>query len=108
MLNYENLLGYGLQNSESATRGGSFHLDAGGGFDSEGWLSGDPQYAKGTVGQGEITIRAGNTSGPIVASCTVSITDDDNSAYVGQRNHHPYGGTWQTTPKCYTPGCGWQ
>ena len=39
-------------------------------------------------------------------TCTISITDDDNSAYIGQRNHHPYGGTWQTTPHCYTHGCG--
>ena len=41
-------------------------------------------------------------------TCTISITDDDNSYYIGQRNQHPYGGTWQTTPHCYTHGCGWQ
>ena len=41
-------------------------------------------------------------------TCTISIIDDDNSAYVGQRNHHPYGGTWQTTPHCFERECAWQ
>ena len=40
-------------------------------------------------------------------SCTVSITDDDNSYYIGQRRQHPYGGVWQTTPHCFTRGCAW-
>ena len=40
-------------------------------------------------------------------SCTISIIDDDNSAYIGQRNQHPYGGTWMTTPHCFTRGCAW-
>ena len=40
-------------------------------------------------------------------ACDITIQDDDNSAYIGQRNHHPYGGTWQTTPHCFTHGCGW-
>ena len=32
-----------------------------------------------------------------------------NSAYIGARNQHPYGGTWKTTPHCTGPvGCGWQ
>ena len=40
-------------------------------------------------------------------TCTISITDDDNSYYIGQRRQHPYGGVWQTTPHCFTRGCAW-
>ena len=40
-------------------------------------------------------------------SCTMSIIDDDNSYYIGQRRQHPYGGVWQTTPHCFTRGCAW-
>ena len=83
-----------------------FSLSAGDNRDSTGYISGIPQYSKGTVGPGTITIDQGTT---VVASCTVNIVDDDNKAYIGQRRHHPYGGTWQRSPKCHTtPGCGWQ
>ena len=34
-----------------------------------------------------------------------TISEDDNSAYIGRRRHHPYGGTWSRTPHCYTQGC---
>ena len=40
-------------------------------------------------------------------SCTVTVIDDDNSAYVGRRNHHPhaavYGSAdrWNGSPSCY-------
>ena len=68
-------------------------------------MSGVPQYSKGTVGQGVVTLRHPSASGAIVASCTVNIIDNDNTAYIGERNSHPYGGTWRTTPHCFTNGC---
>ncbi len=41
-----------------------------------------------------------------IASCTVIVQDDDNTAYIGSRYVHPYGGTWQSTPHCYDEvGC---
>ncbi len=63
--------------------------------------------------------KEGNTTGDIVvippgssdfndaiASCTVTVQDDDNTAYVGSRYRHPYGGTWQSMPHCYDEvGC---
>jgi len=63
--------------------------------------------------------KEGNTTGDIVvlppgsgsfndaiASCTVTIQDDDNTAYVGSRYHHPYGLTWRSRPYCYDEvGC---
>ncbi len=63
--------------------------------------------------------KNGNTTGNIVvlppgsgslneaiASCTVTVLDDDNTAYVGSRYHHPYGGTWRSMPHCYDEvGC---
>ena len=108
LVGFENLYAYPDKNHELESVGFNFRLDAGAELSSEGWISGVPQYSKGTASTGTLTIRHGNTTGPIVASCDISISDDDNSAYIGQRNHHPYGGTWHTTPHCYTPGCGWQ
>jgi len=63
--------------------------------------------------------KEGNTTGRIVvlppgsssvndaiASCTVTVQDDDNKAYVGSRYRHPYGGVWQSKPHCYDEvGC---
>ncbi len=63
--------------------------------------------------------KEGNTTGRIlvllpgsvdlnnpIASCTVTVQDDDNTAYVGSRYRHPYGGTWQSRPYCYDEvGC---
>ena len=103
-----NLLAYASQGSEMGATAFSFTLSAGADTDTTAYVSGFPQYSKGTAGDGEIVVRAGNTSGPIVASCTISISDDDNSYYIGQRTQHPYGGTWRTTPHCFTHGCGWQ
>ena len=107
-IDFKNLLAYASSDSEAGSDGFSFNLGAGDDLDSDGYMSGVPQYAKGTAGTGEVTVHHGSTSGPIVASCTVSISDDDNSYYIGQRNQHPYGGTWRTTPHCFTHGCGWQ
>ncbi len=63
--------------------------------------------------------KNGNTTGDIVvlppgssdfndaiASCTVTVQDDDNTAYVGSRYYHPYGEVWQSMPHCYDEvGC---
>ena len=89
-MGFENLYAYPDKNHELESAGFNFRLDAGAELSSEGWISGVLQYSKGTAGTGTLTIR------------------HDNSAYIGQRNHHPYGGTWRTTPHCFTHGCGWQ
>ncbi len=68
-------------------------------------------------GRGEYR-KAGNATGTIyvgppgsssdadaIASCTVTVQDDDNSIYIGRRRSHPYGGTWRSRPHCYTQDC---
>ena len=102
---YTNLFAY---SGDTPLAGGQLSLAAGEDRDVTFYVSGRPQYSKGTVGTGEISFHIGGSSGPLLASCDISITDDDNSAYIGQRNQHPYGGTWQTTPHCFTHGCAWQ
>jgi len=102
-----NLLGYSSRNSAMGSKGFAFNLTAGEDINSEAYMSGFPQYSKGTAGQGVLNIRRGSVTGTILASCTVNIEDDDNSAYVGRRRHHPYDGTWRTTPHCFTHNCGW-
>ncbi len=63
--------------------------------------------------------KEGNTTGAIavippggsgfndaIASCTVTVQDDDNTAYVGSRHYHPYRAFWQSEPHCYDEvGC---
>ncbi len=106
---FVNLLGYGSMNSTTASTGFNFNINAGEDMVSTAYMSGFPQYSKGTAGQGVLNIHKGGTAtGTILASCTVNIRDDDNSAYVGRRRHHPYDGTWRTTPYCTGPvNCGW-
>ncbi len=105
---FENLIGYSSMNSASGSTGFSFNLSAGEDINSESYMSGFPQYSKGTAGQGVLNIRKGTATGTILASCTVNIRDDDNSAYIGRRRSHPYDGTWRTTPHCTGPvNCGW-
>ena len=36
-----------------------------------------------------------------IAMHEITIVDDDNSAYIGRRRHHPYGETWNSQPHCY-------
>ena len=103
--------GYTLENLYIYTAGGVYRggnttrLEAGQNWTPTFEISAIPNYSKGSSTSGSIGITKGGVE---VTSCDISITDDDNTAYIGQRNHHPYGGTWQTTPKCYTPGCAWQ
>ena len=40
----------------------------------------------------------------VVASCVITVEEDDNTAYAG-KTYHKYGGTWQSAPKCYVIGC---
>ncbi len=42
-----------------------------------------------------------------VARHEITVVDDDNFYYIGQRNHHPYGESWNSQPHCYSPGCAW-
>ena len=102
---YTNLFAY---SGDTVISGGQLSLAHGEDRDTTFDVSGRPQYSKGTAGNGVISFHMGGSSGPILASCDISISDDDNSYYIGQRNQHPYGGTWRTTPHCYTHGCAWQ
>ena len=42
-----------------------------------------------------------------VARHEITIVDDDNFYYIGRRNYHPYGESWNSQPHCYEPGCAW-
>ena len=36
----------------------------------------------------------------------ITVVDDDNTAYIGRRGYHPYGGgAWPSSPCCFTEGC---
>ena len=102
--------GYDLEDLWIYTAGGVFsrgittRVEAGENWRPTFEISGIPNYTKGSSGSGRIFLTK---DGVEVASCDISITDDDNTAYIGQRNAHPYGGTWQTAPRCFEPGCGW-
>ena len=83
---------------------------AAGGRWATGWdISGVPNYSKGsTDGVIKIIRRAGGGEEEEIGRCTIDVIDDDNTAYIGGLKAHPYGGTWQTTPKCYgPPKCAW-
>ncbi len=59
-----------------------------------------------TTGRIGVIPPGGGSWSDAIASCTVTIQDDDNTAYVGSRYRHPYGGTWQSRPYCYDEvGC---
>ena len=86
-----------------------FDVPAGGEGSIDLLVMGRGNYAKAGNGTGTIVVLPPGSSdaSQAIDSCDISIIDDDDSAYIGQRNHHPYGGTWRTTPHCYTHGCGW-
>ena len=42
-----------------------------------------------------------------IARHDVTVEDDDQSAYIGSLNQHPYEGQWRSSPSCYTIGCAW-
>ena len=72
-----------------------------------GVVSSAPNYTPGdTSTSGIIVWPPGFTSqADILATHAITIVDDDNSAYIGQRRHHPYGGSWNSRPHCYSHGC---
>ena len=47
------------------------------------------------------TINILGDGGASIASFRMTIVDDDDSAYVGQRRRHPYGASWNSQPHCY-------
>jgi len=59
-----------------------------------------------TTGRIMVIPPGGSDFNDAIASCTVTVQDDDNTAYVGSRHYHPYGGTWESMPHCYDEvGC---
>ncbi len=53
------------------------------------------------------TINILGRGGAVIGSYTITIIDDDDMAYIGQRRHHPYGASWKSQPHCYTHNCAW-
>ena len=105
------LYGYRLENLMLYLGGSAYRntanrarLDAGRSWGPTFDISGIPNYTKGGSATGKIVLTKDGTD---MESCTINIIDDDNSAYVGQRRQHPYGGTWKSTPHCFTQGCAW-
>ena len=68
-----------------------------------------PNYTPGDTSTNAIVVLPpGATSfADAIARHEITIVDDDNSAYIGQRRHHPYGETWNSQPHCYSHGCAW-
>ena len=77
-------------------------------FEYEIWAS--PNYVKGDTKDVEIHVLPSGwiNFNDSIGSCKVTIIDDDNTAYIGRRNYHPYGGTWQGTPCCYSHNCAYK
>ena len=89
---------------------GGYQIDGGGTEEIDVTVYGVGNYRRSGNSEGTIGVYMPgnqNISSPDF-TCNISIIDDDNSAYIGQRNHHPYGGIWQTTPHCFERDCGWQ
>ena len=70
---------------------------------------GRANYAKSGNGEGIVYVGPPGSFdvNDAIASCTITVEDDDNNYYIGQRRQHPYGGTWISTPHCFTRGCAW-
>ncbi len=68
-----------------------------------------PNYTPGdTATNAIVVLPPGATSfADAIARHEITIVDDDNTAYVGRRRHHPYGETWNSQPHCYSHGCAW-
>ena len=47
------------------------------------------------------TINILGDGGAVIGSFRMTIVDDDDSTYIGQRRRHPYGGSWNRQPHCY-------
>ncbi len=68
-------------------------------------LRGKPNFVR--DGNTTETINILGNGGAVIASISMTIVDDDDSAYVGQRRSHPYGASWRRQPHCYTHECAW-
>ena len=70
---------------------------------------GRANYRKGGNGNGVILVGPPGLSNEnqAIASCTVTVKDDDNMAWIGSRDSHPYGDQiWQSMPHCWDEvGC---
>ena len=66
-------------------------------------VSRHPNYTPGaSTANAIVVLPPGATSfADAIARHEFTIVDDDNSAYIGQRRHHPYGETWNSQPHCY-------
>ncbi len=67
-------------------------------------VSDDPNYSPGDTRSTNVflVLPPGATSNAdALARHEVTVVDDDNSAYIGRRRHHPYGETWNSQPHCY-------
>ncbi len=70
------------------------------------WGRGNYRKEGNTTGDISVIPPGGSGFGDAIASCTVTVQDDDNTAYVGSRYYHPYGGIWRSRPHCYDEmGC---
>ncbi len=66
-------------------------------------VRGKPNFA--IDGNATETINILGRGGAVIGSISMTIIDDDDSAYIGQRRHHPYGASWRRQPHCYTHDC---
>ncbi len=79
------------------------HTEAGSGVTLKLRLRGKPNFTK--DGNTTETINILGRNGAVIGSHTITIIDDDDSYYIGQRRHHPYGASWRSQPHCYTHDC---
>ncbi len=85
-----------------------YQVDAGKTRKIEIRVYGRGNYRKDGNGSGTVLVAPPGSSGEgdAIASCTITVQDDDNTAYIGSRYYHPYGGVWQSEPHCYDEvGC---
>ena len=70
-------------------------------------VSKDPNYRPGDTSTNAIVVLPPGASSlaDAIARHEITVVDDDNTAYIGQRRHHPYGETWNSQPHCYSHGC---
>ncbi len=61
-----------------------------------------PNYTPGDTSTNAIIVvdSSGDFANP-AGRHEITVVDDDNSAYIGQRRMHPYGGSWNSQPHCY-------
>ncbi len=95
--------GIKLGNSDFSGFNGRYNLTQGQTSTVSVFVVGIPNYTPGDTRTNAIVVLPpGATSfADAIARHEITIVDDDNSAYVGRRRHHPYGETWNSQPHCY-------